>query len=77
MKLIILILLVLTTVTLVACQRKVEERYTTEEENKKIIHHEILHRILNDPEFLGLDARKQLQVLIAIYDIFNGDYRES
>ncbi len=77
MKLIILILLALATVTLVSSQRRVEERYTTEEENNKIIYHEILHRILNDPEFLGLDARKQMQVLIAIYDIFNGDYRES
>jgi len=77
MKLIILILLALATVTLVACQRRVGERYTTEEDNNKIIYHEIIHRILNDPEFLGLDARKQLQVLIAIYDIFNGDYREN
>jgi len=39
----------------------------SEEEKKSIV--EILKRILTNPEFLALDGPKQLNVLIAIYNI--------
>jgi hypothetical protein len=65
MKLMTLTVFVLTTIILFSSIVAVAS--LSEEEKKSI--EEILKRILTNPEFLALDGPKQLNVLIAIYNI--------
>ena len=36
---------------------------------------DIIHNILEDPEYLALDSQRQLSVLIAIYEILEYHYK--
>ena len=36
---------------------------------------DIIHNILQDPEYLALDSQRQLSVLITIYEILESHYK--
>ena len=75
MKVLILSVGILALMALTVTSRQMVEASVNKEDNHKSMN-EILQSILSDPEFLALDSRQQLDVLLTIYDLLENQYKK-